>query len=125
MIIGVGFDLVDIIRIERLIGDTRFLESVFSEEEREYIASQGRGAAQSAAGMFAAKEAFSKAVGTGLRGMPLYSIAVSHDALGAPYFKLTGAAQLKANELHAEFLLTITHTDNTAGAVVIAKTEEA
>ena len=63
MIIGVGFDLVDIIRIERLIGDTRFLERVFSEEEREYIASQGRGAAQSAAGMFAAKEAAAKALG--------------------------------------------------------------
>jgi len=120
MPIGVGFDLTDIKRIERLIEDERFLKRVFTEREQEYIKSQGKGAAQSAAGMFSAKEAFSKSVGTGIRKMALTSIEVLHDELGAPYLNLTDGALEAAHKNHAEFTLSITHTDTTAGAVVIA-----
>ena len=124
MIIGVGFDLVDIIRIERLIKDERFLKRVYCEEERAYIASRGLSGAQSAAGMFAAKEAFLKSLGMGIFDAALSSVAVSHGSGGEPYLKLTGEAKEAAESRRAGFLLTITHTDKVAGAVVIAQTDE-
>ncbi|MBR2743386.1 MAG: holo-ACP synthase [Clostridia bacterium] len=124
MIIGIGFDLVEISRIERLIEDARFLSKVYTQSEREYIKKQGKSGAQSAAAMFAAKEAFSKALGTGFRGFSPGSVSVEHDEYGAPYLSLSDEAEKAAEKLQAEFLLTITHTDTTAGAVVIAQTKE-
>ncbi|MBQ3379769.1 MAG: holo-ACP synthase [Clostridia bacterium] len=124
MIIGVGIDLVEIARIERLIADPRFLSKVYSETERDYIKSQGKAAAQSAAGMFAAKEAFSKALGTGFLGMSLDSVSVEHNERGAPYLVLSGKAAEAAKMLGAKFFLSITHTDTTAGAVVIAEKKD-
>ena len=124
MIIGVGFDLVEIARIGRLIEDARFLSKVYTPGEREYIKKQGKAGAQSAAAMFAAKEAFSKALGTGFRGFSLRSVSVEHNEYGAPYLSLSDEAANAAEKLRAAFLLTITHTDTTAGAVVIAQTKE-
>ncbi|MBQ1333927.1 MAG: holo-ACP synthase [Clostridia bacterium] len=124
MIIGVGIDLVDIERVARLIEDPRFLNKVYSESEQKYIKAQGKGAAQSAAAMFAAKEAFSKALGTGFRGMALSSVTVEHNELGAPYLVLSERAGEAAEKLCAEFFLSLTHTDTAAGAVVVAQKKD-
>jgi len=123
LVLGLGFDLVDIKRIERLIENEHFFNRVYSEREREYIIAQGKSAPQSAAGIFAAKEAFSKSLGTGIVKMSLQSIEVLHDELGAPYFHLSEGAYDAAKSKNASFLLTITHTDTTAGAVVIAQND--
>ena len=70
---GLGIDLCEISRIEAAIAkNDRFLERWYTQEEQEYIRVRGKTGAQSAAAMFAAKEAFLKAVGTGIgRGIAL------------------------------------------------------
>ena len=119
LIYGVGIDLVEIERIERLLKQSKFLEKCFTGYEQEYILKKGKGA-QSAAGMFAAKEAFFKAVGTGISGADLHDVEVRHDELGAPQINLYKTLFDKFSQKGFSFLLSITHTHTTAGAVVCA-----
>ena len=64
---GIGMDLCEIARFERILekGDG-FLRRYFSAEEQAYVLGRGQTAAQSAAALFAAKEAFLKAAGIGM-----------------------------------------------------------
>ena len=64
-ILGVGLDLCDIRRIRRAMENPRFAQRAFTQGERERIAQRGE---QTAAGLFAAKEAVAKALGTGFDG---------------------------------------------------------
>ena len=64
---GVGLDVCEISRMEKLAEDERFLNRFFTPEERAYLAERGRNRAQTLAGLFAAKEALLKALGTGIR----------------------------------------------------------
>ena len=74
MIRGLGCDLCAISRMEKIMADGRFLHRYFTEGERAYIAARARGA-QTAAGIFAAKEALVKALGTGFGPLaPTYLI---------------------------------------------------
>lgn len=90
MIFGIGTDIVEVSRIEESInqfGDG-FARRILAESEFEsYLQSQIK--ARFLAKRFAAKEAFSKALGTGLRAPATFqNIAVSHDALGKPVLVL-------------------------------------
>lgn len=119
---GLGMDLCEISRIEQTIArNERFLQRWYTQEEQDYISSRGQAGAQSAAAMFAAKEAFLKAVGTGIgRGIALTEIAVAHNEMGAPQYALTGAAQQKMQELGAERAwLSISHEGGMAAAVCV------
>lgn len=119
---GLGIDLCGVGRIERELkrGDA-FLRRFFTNSERAYIASRGQMGAQSAAAMFAAKEAFLKAVGTGIGGgIALDEIAVEHLPGGAPAYRLTGTAQARLGELGAErAFLSLTHEAGMAAAVCV------
>ena len=123
MIVGVGLDVCEIARMERqLMKDGRFLARFFSLEEQEYSENRGKMAAQSMAGIFAAKEALVKALGTGFTAGDLKDICVMHDKLGAPYYDLRGdyaahAAQRNITHLH----LSISHDGGIAAAVAIAE----
>lgn len=94
MILGIGNDLCDIRRIEKTIarfGD-RFLERVFTAEERRKAFSRAH-SARTFAKRFAAKEAASKALGTGFRaGVYLKDIGVVNASSGRPTLALTGGA---------------------------------
>jgi holo-[acyl-carrier protein] synthase len=97
MIIGIGSDIVDIRRIEQAIdryGD-RFLNRIFTDLERQK--SDGRAArAASYARRFAAKEALSKALGTGLSaGVFWRDMGVANLPTGQPTMRLTGGAALR------------------------------
>lgn len=119
---GLGIDLCGVERIEReLKRSDAFLRRFFTDGERAYIASRGRMGAQSAAAMFAAKEAFLKAVGAGIGGgIALDEIAVEHLPGGAPVYRLTGAAQVRLGELGAErAFLSLTHEAGMAAAVCV------
>ncbi len=118
MIRGVGIDLLEIARIERKMDDEAFLSRVYTEQERSYIAGRGRMAAASAAAIFCAKEALGKALGVGLR-IPLLEMEVTHGDLGEPRIALRGpsAEQYPGLIIH----LSLTHTGDTAGAVVTAE----
>jgi holo-[acyl-carrier protein] synthase len=115
-IYGIGLDMLDISRVGKLIGNTRFMERVFTPGEREYIAGRGHFSAASAAGIFCAKEAFVKAAGEGL-SIPLRDIEVCRDGRGKPFIRLSGKTAEKYAGLSAE--LSITHTETAAAAVVI------
>lgn len=75
----IGTDIVKISRIEKSIKSDAFLKKVFTEREREYCKSS-----ENFAGIFACKEAYSKALGTGIK-MPLTDIEILHNDNGKPY----------------------------------------
>ena len=96
MIIGIGTDLCQISRMERLLKDDRFLQRYFTTEEQQHIRGRAAGAAASAAACFAAKEAFVKALGSGFSGIAPKEVSVVHDAAGAPGYLLRGEALARA-----------------------------
>ena len=112
-----GVDAVEIDRIEKSSRKGGFVERLDSEEEQQYFREK-KMAPQTIAGHFAAKEAFSKAMGTGLLGFALREVSVRHDGRGKPELHLTGAAAALAEGWR--FSLSITHTQNTAIAFVTA-----
>lgn len=94
MIIGIGSDICDIRRIEKTLDrfGERFLKRVFTDEERRKAFSRAHPAA-TLAKRFAAKEATSKALGTGFRaGVHLIDIGVINTPIGRPTVRLTGGA---------------------------------
>ena len=102
MIVGIGSDLCSIERIEKSLerfGD-RFLNRVFTDVERRKAASRPHTTAGTLAKRFAAKEAFSKAVGTGFkRGVFMKDIGVVNAPSGAPTLHLTGGAKARLDAL--------------------------
>ena len=126
MIIGIGNDMIDIRRVERIIEryGERFLERVFTETER--LKSDGRTMrAASYAKRFAAKEACAKALGTGFRqGVFWRDMGVVNLPSGRPTLELTGGAARAlvlltpdGHEVHID--LSITDDFPTAQAIVI------
>ena len=127
MIIGIGSDLCNIERIEKSLerfGD-RFLERVFTEVEKAKARSRPHTIAGTLAKRFAAKEAFSKAVGTGFkRGVFMKDIGVANMPSGAPTLQLSGGARARLDALtppgHAiDVHLTMTDDHPWAQAFVI------
>ena len=126
MILGIGNDMIDIRRIEATIarfGD-RFLDRVFTQVERAKSERRALSAA-SYAKRFAAKEACSKALGTGLRrGVFWRDMGVVNLSTGRPTLRLTGGAaahlQLLTPPGHeARIDLTLTDDHPWAQAIVI------
>ena len=96
MIFGVGTDLVEIGRIQHAIEkNPRFLTKVYTEEEIRYC-QRKKNPWQSFAARFAAKEAVSKALGTGIGKIGLTDIEVQNQSTGQPQIVLHGAAQIFA-----------------------------
>lgn len=126
MILGLGNDVIDIRRIEKTIarfGD-RFLDRIFTETERRKSDRRQQRAA-SYAKRFAAKEACSKALGTGLRkGVFWRDMGVVNLPSGRPTLKLTGGALRQLEKMtpagyEARIDLTITDDFPMAQAIVI------
>ena len=120
-LLGVGVDLCGVARIERAIEKAHFYERVFTPEERAYLNQKGKGRAQSAAAMFAAKEAVAKALGTGFSGgvMP-WNISVVHNEKGAPSAELTGAAKERLEQIGgAGVRISLSHEGDSAIAFAV------
>ncbi len=88
MIFGVGCDMVEIARIQRSLAREGFAARVFSPDELRLFS----GCTRQLAGCFAAKEAFGKAMGTGIRGFALSEVSALRDSLGKPYYVFAGRA---------------------------------
>ena len=89
MIIGIGTDIVEINRIEKIMTRTiNFIEKSFTDNEIKYFKLKGL-KGNTIAGNFAAKEAISKAIGTGFRGFGLQDIEILRDELGKPVVNLS------------------------------------
>lgn len=119
MIVGIGTDIVETNRIQKAINkNSRFIAKVFTKEEIKYF-EQRKYNIQTISGMFAAKEAISKALGTGVRGFSLHDIEVLHDELNKPIVRLSSYVEQKYKLVNYKFHLTISHSDNNAIAFAI------
>ena len=120
MILGVGIDVVHVSRLRRWSQIDGILERYFHENELEEATRRGHAKVLSLAARFAAKEAFGKALGTGLRGIELREIMVENNHNGKPDIRLFGKAKRAFQKFGGEFLhISMTHEKDNAIAVVI------
>jgi holo-[acyl-carrier protein] synthase len=124
-VIGIGVDLVECERIQHSLdrfGD-RFLRRVFTDGEIEYSNTM-KFPARHLAARFAAKEAVSKAFGTGIgKSMGWRDIDVRKKESGEPYLVFTGGAEELAKERGVRnALITLSHTDHHAMAMIVLET---
>ena len=116
-IYGIGTDIIEISRIEKAINRTKiFNKKVYSEKEIEHIEKKKNFYA-SYAGRFAAKEAFSKALGTGVRGFLLKDVEILNDELGKPVVYLYNEIKKLAEGLKIQ--ISISHSKEYAVSTVI------
>lgn len=119
MIIGIGTDIIEIERIEKVINRTSsFIEKSFTSNEIEYFKTKGL-KGNVIAGNFAAKEAVSKAIGTGFRGFGLKDIEVLRDELGKPIVKLSDKVYKLVEAEQFNIHVSISHSKGNAIAYAI------
>lgn len=111
-----GIDLCEISRMTRLLEKETFLRRVLTEGERQYLAGKGKVAAASLAGLWAAKEAVLKALGTGI-SLPMTEVEILHGENGRPECALHGRAAELAEG--AEVSVSVTHEAGMAAAVCV------
>lgn len=120
MIAGIGTDITEVHRFEKWVKDPAMLERFFNEKERGFsgsIASQ----CQHYAARFAAKEAFSKALGTGIIGFNLKEVYITKDGEGKPLLNIEGAALSIMKERFGECntFVSLSHEKEYAVAFVV------
>ncbi len=116
---SVGVDIIEIERIEAALRrhGERFLQRVYTPTEQAHC--QGR--VPELAARFAAKEAVSKALGTGIRGIAWQEMEILCDERGKPLLHLHGRAKARAEELGlSEFAISLSHSRDYAVALVMA-----
>jgi len=125
MIAGIGVDVVHVNRMERWRKIPGLLERYFHQDELSAVMAKGKGIELSLAARFAAKEAFGKALGTGLAGIVLKDIMVKNRHNGQPEIFVFGTAlaalrQCGAGRIH----LSLTHERDNAVAMVVLENEK-
>jgi holo-[acyl-carrier protein] synthase len=122
MILGIGIDMVEIARIERLYAErgSQFVNRILSAPEIPLLDASSR-RELFLANRFAAKEALSKAIGTGLRfPVTFHAISIVNNALGKPGFEFHGALpDYLAERGIARHHLSLTHEKGIACAMVV------
>ncbi|MFQ5708603.1 MAG: holo-ACP synthase [bacterium] len=123
MVLGIGIDLVDVKRIDKLIQvwGAKFTSKLFTQNEIDYCAGKHNGA-ECFAARFAAKEALAKALGHGwCKHFRWTDVEICRAPSGQPSFKVGGITQgLVANK---HVLLSLSHTRRQAAAVVTVEDE--
>ncbi|MBN1615816.1 MAG: holo-ACP synthase [Spirochaetales bacterium] len=124
MILGIGLDVVHVHRLERWRDTPGLLERFFHPEELKAAMSRGSTAMLSLAARFAAKEAFGKAIGTGLSGITLKNILVLNNHNGKPCMELFGNALEALHAAGGDIIhLSLTHERDNALAMVVIEGE--
>lgn len=122
MITGIGTDIVDTSRFRRFLdeGNSALLERLFTQSEMNTCLNR-KDSASCLAARFAAKEAFMKALGTGLRdGITWHDVEVINDMLGKPELALSGrAAEFFKDKKLNSAMLSLSHDGGHAVAVVL------
>jgi holo-[acyl-carrier protein] synthase len=123
MIVGLGFDLVAISRVEAMLvrKEQRALDRLFTPHEQEYARARARPAMHLAARLAAKEAAFKALTGSDEAKLIGWKEAeVQRGAEGPPHLEFTGRAATRATELGVRrVFLTLSHTDEIAGAVVV------
>ncbi len=124
-LVGIGIDVVEVSRIRSSMDEfgVKFLARIFTKRERDYCERQKMPEMHYAA-RFAAKEAISKAFGTGIgKDVSWLDMEIIKKSSGEPEVQLSGAAALKAKEVKAgQVMVSLTHSKDyaAANAVIIA-----
>ena len=120
MIIGIGNDIIEIERIEKAILKEGFKNKVYTERELENILKRGN-RVETYAGIFSAKEAISKAIGTGVRNFVLTDLEILNDELNKPYVIISERLDkiLKSKSENCKIEIAISHSKLYATAVAI------
>ena len=120
MILGIGNDIIEIERIEKAILKEGFKNKIYTQRELENIEKRGN-RTETYAGIFSAKEAISKAIGTGVREFSLTDLEILNDDLGKPYVvvseKLDKILKTKKEDYRIE--ISISHSKKYATAMAI------
>ena len=118
----IGIDIVEIERMEKAMRIRGFLAKIFTEAEREFLKSKDF-SIESAAGMFACKEAVAKALGCGIaEGVRISDIEVLHNDKGAPCVNLSQSAKAKLEAAGADGVaVSITHEKHYAVATALLR----
>ena len=116
---SIGIDMATVSRIEKSCRKENSRIHLFTQAELDLFYNRENPKFASLAANFAAKEAFSKALGTGVRGFNLNEIEILRDDLGAPYFKFYGKAAeiVMAGGYRAQ--VSLSHEGDTAIAMVL------
>jgi len=120
MITGIGIDIVQINRMERWVENHSLLERFFHPDELSLASSRKNSMSQTLAARFAAKEAFGKALGTGLAQISLKDIIIYNIENGKPEIKLTGTAQKAFEKTGANMVhISLSHEKDNAIAMIV------
>ena len=120
MILGIGIDVVHVYRLKRWEKIPGLFQRFFHDDELRVALPKGEAGILSLAARFAAKEAFGKALGTGLHGFSLKEIAVMNDELGKPHLHLSGQAQESLEKLGGtNVFISLSHERDNALAMVV------
>ncbi|MCL2007619.1 MAG: holo-ACP synthase [Treponema sp.] len=124
MIAGIGIDMVDVRRMTKWMHKPALMERYFNPSEIADIKAKGEGASAGLAARFAAKEAYGKALGSGLAGITLKDITVKSGLNGEPRLLLTGTALAAFERKGASFIhLSLSHEKDNAIAIVVLEYE--
>ena len=120
MIVGIGNDIIEIERIEKAISKESFKNKVYTQRELENIEKRGD-RVETYAGIFSAKEAISKAIGTGVRKFSLTDLEILNDDLGKPYVVVSEKLDkiIKSKKEDYQIEISISHSKKYATAVAI------
>ena len=120
MIVGIGNDIIEIERIEKAISKESFKNKVYTQRELENIEKRGN-RTETYAGIFSAKEAISKAIGTGVREFSLTDLEILNDDLGKPYVVVSEKLDkiIKSKKEDYQIEISISHSKKYATAVAI------
>ena len=120
MIVGIGNDIIEIERIEKAISKEGFKNKVYTQKELENIKKRGD-RVETYAGIFSAKEAISKAIGTGVREFSLTDLEILNDDLGKPYVVVSEKLDkiIKSKKEDYQIEISISHSKKYVIAVAI------
>ena len=120
MIVGIGNDIIEIERIEKAISKEGFKNKIYTQRELKNIEKRGN-RTETYAGIFSAKEAISKAIGTGVREFSLTNLEILNDDLGKPYVVVSEKLDkiLKAKKEDYQIEISISHSKKYATAMAI------
>ena len=120
MIVGIGNDIIEIERIEKAILKEGFKNKVYTQRELENIEKRGD-RVETYAGIFSAKEAISKAIGTGVREFSLTDLEILNDDLGKPYVVVSEKLDkiIKSKKKDYQIEISISHSKKYATAMAI------
>ena len=120
MIVGIGNDIIEIERIEKAISKEGFKNKVYTQRELKNIKKRGD-RVETYAGIFSAKEAISKAIGTGVRKFSLTDLEILNDDLGKPYVVVSEKLDkiIKSKKEDYQIEISISHSKKYATAVAI------